>query len=87
MDQKVIAASTENFDSARRAVCIDATYEIEALAAALPGLVPHDSDGAHLVVRGICARLLRLSAVVMSGLCEDGVSVKDLQYKVSGGVA
>ena len=74
------------FDAARRAVCLDATYEIEALAALLPGLVPREVDGAYLVVRGIAARLAHLSGVVMSGLNDDDASTVDLQYSVSGGI-
>nr|WP_315243359.1 hypothetical protein [uncultured Albidiferax sp.] len=76
------------FDTARRALCMDATYEIEALAAALPGLVPKelDIDGVHFVVRGIAARLVHLSGVVMAGLGDDAADTSDLQYSVSGSI-
>ncbi|MBC7617877.1 MAG: hypothetical protein H7293_02605 [Candidatus Saccharibacteria bacterium] len=76
-----------DFDAARRAVCMDATYEIEALAAALPGLVPKEVEGAYLVVRGIAARLVHLSGVVMAGLGDDAAETTDLQYSVSGSIA
>ena len=76
-----------DFDAARRAVCLDATYEIEVLAALLPGLVPRDAEGTHLVVRGIAARLVHLSGVVMSGLNDEAADTTDLQYSVSGSIA
>lgn len=77
------------FDTARRAVCMDATYEIEALAAALPGLVPKemDVDGVHFVVRGIAARLVHLSGVLMDGLGDDAQSTANLRRKVEGSAA
>ena len=78
-----------DFDAARRAVCMDAIYEIEALASALPGLVPRELDvnGVHFVVRGIAARLSDLSGVVMAGLDDDAESTISLRRKVGGSAA
>ena len=76
-----------DFDAERRAVCLDATYEIEALAVLLPGLVTREVSGEYLVIRGIAARLVHLSGVVMSGLNDDAAETTDLQYSVSGSIA
>jgi hypothetical protein len=78
---------TTVFDAARRAVCLDAAYELEALALALPGLVPKEVDGVHFVVRGIAARLVQLSGVVMAGLGDEAESTASLRGKVEGGAA
>lgn len=48
--------------------CIEAAWEIEALARVLPDLVPIDESGAHYVVRAIASRLLRLSSVLQSAM-------------------
>lgn len=58
---------------ARKMVCLEAAWEIDALARALPGQVPNIAECAEagLVVRGIAGRLLRLAFVLMSGLDED----------------
>lgn len=77
-----------DFDEARRTVCLEAAYEIEALAEVLPGLVSSGgSDNMHRIVRGISARLLSLSGVIMSGIGDESESTKKLQRRVSGGAA
>lgn len=65
---------------------MDAICEIEVLAGALPGLVPRDAEGKHLAVRGIAARLVHLSGVIMAGLGDDAADTSDLQYSVSGSI-
>lgn len=65
--------------SPRLSVCLDALCELDALARALPRFVPVDEAGqAHLVVRGMVARMLRLTGQLMQGLTENDVSVESL---------
>jgi hypothetical protein len=54
--------------------CLEAVWEIDALARILPGQVPNIDEcrGAHHVVRGIAGRLLRLTSLLMSGIGEGG---------------
>ena len=70
----------------RLSICMDATYELEALANILPGLVPDiiEAEGAHYAVRGIADRIRRLSIVLMSGLDDEAETVKNLERKVFG---
>lgn len=67
-------------------VCLEAAWELDALARVLPGLVPCVADGApdpHFVVRAMAGRLLRLSGVLMgmadNEAADDLVNVIDLQ--------
>ena len=55
--------------SARRThVCLNSAWEIEGLCRLLANL-PNDDEGLNdLVRRGLCARILVLSNIVMSGL-------------------
>jgi len=68
----------------RKMVCLESAWELEALANILPGLVPNvmEAEGAHYAVRGIADRINRLSCVLMSGLFDEGVTVKSLERKV-----
>ena len=65
-------------------VCLEATWELEALANVLPGLVPNvaEADGAHHVVRGLSDRINRLACVLMAGLGDEVQTVKALERKV-----
>ena len=58
----------------RMDACLEAAWEINALARILPDQVPNIDEcrGAHHVVRGISGRLLRLSSLLMSGIGEGG---------------
>jgi hypothetical protein len=58
----------------------EAAWELDALARALPGLVPRraDNDGAHELTRGICGRFLRLSSVIQSVLDNDPKDQDDM---------
>ncbi len=67
----------------RRMVCLEATWELEALANALPILVPVHLP-CHFVVRGIADRIRRLSSVVMDGLSDEADPLEDLERKVFG---
>jgi hypothetical protein len=59
----------------RMMACLEAAWEIDALARILPDQVPDidECQGARLVVRGIAGRLLRLTSLLMSGIGEGGV--------------
>ena len=68
---------TEN----RLHLCLEAAWELDALARCLPGLVLNveDTKMSYLAVRGIAGRLLRLASVLMSGLDDDSESEAKLQ--------
>lgn len=71
----------------RMKVCLEAAWEIDALARILPEQVPiiDGCHGAHHVVRGIAGRLLRLSSLLMSGIgeCGDDSDIEALERIVS----
>lgn len=69
--------------SERHMVCLQAAFELEALAGILPGLVP-DHEPSHLTVRGIAGRIRSLSRVLMSGLSDDSEPVAHLEREVFG---
>ena len=58
----------------RMMACLEAAWEIDALARILPDQIPdiEECRSAHLVVRGIAGRLLRLTSLLMSGIGEGG---------------
>ena len=68
-------------------LCLEVAWEIDALARALPSLVPCVADNVpadpHFVVRAMCGRLLRLSGVLMgmadNEAADDLMRVIDLQ--------
>ncbi|MBS0467107.1 MAG: hypothetical protein JSR14_07825 [Proteobacteria bacterium] len=67
---------------ARMIVCLEAAWEIDALARALPCMVERvdTADGqAHFLARGVAGRLLRLTSVLMSGLGESDVPTHKLE--------
>ena len=68
---------------ARQLVCLQAAWELDALADILPGIVS-DSFSAHLAVRGIAARICTLSQVLMSGLSDDLKTQAGLERDVFG---
>jgi len=65
----------------RKMVCLEAAWELEALAFVLPGLVPNVVDclGAHHSVRGIASRVKELANVLMAGLGDIAVEVADIE--------
>jgi len=69
--------------SDRHMVCLQAVWELEALAGILPGLVP-DHEISHLTVRGIAGRIRSLSRVVISGLSDEIAPVAHLEREVFG---
>lgn len=53
---------------ARHRACLEAAWEIEALARLLPDLALRNDDALPLQVRGVARRLGDLAGAVMSGL-------------------
>ena len=72
---------TEIFDpqTERMHLCLEAAWEIDKLARIMPGLVPLDEDQGHLVVRGLCGRMLRLTSFLMNGLGDKSVPNEDME--------
>lgn len=66
---------------ARHLVCLEVSFELEALAIVLPGLVPNlDECGtAHFAVRGISGRLLTLSRALLTGLDCKMTATEDIE--------
>jgi len=74
------ASETVTLTQARMRACLEAAWEIDALARVLPDLVPmNDESSPHFVVRGMAGRLLRLAHVVMSGVSDESVSTEKLE--------
>ncbi|MDD3936862.1 hypothetical protein [Rhodoferax sp.] len=73
-----------NLSKARHMVCLEAAWELEALAYLLPGLVPNvdEARGSYHAVRGIAGRLLNLANVLMAALNDDGVTTPELESRV-----
>ncbi len=65
----------------RQLMCLEAVWELDALARVLPGLVPNiaEVDGAHYAVRGVAGRILRLSWVLMNALEDEAVATAKLR--------
>jgi hypothetical protein len=70
--------------SERQTVCLEAAWELDALAELLPTLVPNieEAHGAYHVVRGISARIRQLACAVMSGLHDGTEATKALRREV-----
>lgn len=67
---------------ARQMACLEAVWELDALARVLPDLVPRDGDGVYLSVRGIAGRLTVLANALMAGLDDGVVSDADLERRI-----
>ena len=69
----------------RVGVCLQAVWEIDALAKTLPRLIPNtdETEGLHLTVRGIAARILQLNNAVLAGLGDDLAELGRLQKTVT----
>ncbi|WP_342129942.1 hypothetical protein [Hydrogenophaga sp. OTU3427] len=79
------ATEAVTLSKSRHAVCLEAAWEIEALALKLPDLVRvevGDDGGTSLVVRGVAARLNELAKALQSGLFDEAVTVTELQRRV-----
>lgn len=79
------ADESVTLSAARARICLQATWEIEALARALPDLVPHTEETieARLVVRGIAARIMQLNEAVMGGINDEIETVNHLHSVVN----
>ncbi len=67
----------------RKRACLEAAWEIEAMAALLPTLDLAEQPVAALQLRGLAARLAQLAGVVMSGLDDAAVTDLDLERLVN----
>lgn len=70
----------------RHAVCMQAVWELDALARLLPRVVTEDDMAndsmAFLHVRGLAGRMMRLSNALMAGLYDPVVGVPELEERV-----
>lgn len=65
----------------RHDVCMEAAWELDAIASMLPGAVDRTDEVAmasSLKVRCMAARVRELANALMSGLCDDAVKVGGL---------
>ncbi len=63
-------------------LCLEATWEIDALVRLLPDLVPNidvTTSAAQFAIRGIATRIVQLNNAVMSGLGDFAVDEGDLR--------
>jgi len=66
----------------RKRACLEAAWEIEALALLLPKIDQSEAPVAALQLRGVTARLAQLAGVVMSGLDDAMVDELELQRRL-----
>ena len=81
------ASGAVSLSPARHRACLEAAWEIEALARLLPDLALRDDDALPLQVRGLARRLGDLAGAVMSGLDDGVVMDKDVPHRSGGGAA
>jgi len=67
----------------RKRACLEAAWEIEAMAALLPTLDLTEQPMVALQLRGVAARVAQLAGAVMSGLDDAAVTDVDLQRMVN----
>ncbi len=61
----------------QRKACLEAAWEIEALALLLPEVKLSEEPLAALQLRGLAARMVQLSGVVMAGLQSEAAGPGD----------
>ena len=92
-DWKPPASLTQHDDGSvtvsrsRLNACLEAAYELDAIAGLLPSSVPRRDEvsmQAHLVVRGLSDRIKRLSSVLLSGLDDEAEQLHELELCVFG---
>jgi hypothetical protein len=71
-------------DDVRRSVCLQAAWEIDALARILPDHVPPDEHQAHMVIRGLAVRISNLAEQLMAGLGDGMVTTREIERRVLG---
>lgn len=71
-------------DQGRTTVCLEAAWEIDALARLLPSLITRDDDALaeFLQVRGVAARLRSISTVLMSACGDEQETTESLRKKL-----
>lgn len=71
-------------DEGRITVCLEAAWEIDALARLLPSLLTRDDDNLaeFLQVRGIAARLRSIATVLMSACSDEQEAIESLRKKL-----
>ena len=69
---------------ARQLVCLEAAWEMEALAYTLPNLVPNvdETHGVYHAVRGIAGRFVALSHVLMAAIGDEAETTAKLERRV-----
>lgn len=67
-------------------VCLEAAYELEALALLLVNIVPEEHNITRRQVRGVAGRIKELASVLMSGLGDDleGSEALDMVVRLKG---
>lgn len=84
MTQSATDQNGVTLDGPRKMACLEAAWEIDALARILPGLLPDDEeDNGRLAVRGVAGRLLRLAFVVMNGIGDEMQPTEKLEKIIS----
>lgn len=66
----------------KKALLLEAIYEIDKLSRVLPGLVPVDEDQTHYAVKGVAGRMVRLSNALLSGLDDEHATEDDLKQVI-----
>jgi len=71
-------------DEGRITVCLEAAWEIDALARLLPSLLTRDDDdlAEFLQVRGVAARLRSISTVLMSACADEQETTESLRQRL-----
>lgn len=71
-------------DQGRITVCLEAAWEIDALARLLPSLLTRDDDALaeFLQVRGVAARLRSISTVLMSACGDEQEATESLRQRL-----
>jgi hypothetical protein len=69
----------------RLMVCLEAAWELDAIARVLPDMVPRDGNNPqpHLLVRALADRVQRLASVLMSGLDDPLAPTAQLEQVIS----
>lgn len=83
-----LPGGTTLMDKPRRLVCLDAAWEIDALARLLPTLVKCEGGGPaeFLQVRGISARLQFLSSLLLEACCDQSKTTEELSARLGHSV-
>ena len=81
----LIEGESITLTEARAHVLLQATWEIDALALAMPDLIEVTDDKSsrlHHLVRGMAARIIQLNGAILSGIGDDLVPLKTIHKDV-----